>query len=147
MSNEAVRAVVSNGNINGQKNYDGRKPRQTGGAMHGQRHLLRMDHAHTIPTFIRRECPLLQFDKAPKKATNLSLNAKVLEMARELGMNISQTVDTLLAEEVKRRYWEQWNERNKDAIDAYNARIAKHGLPLARYRSFGKSLGDGREKI
>ena len=25
---------------------------------------------------------------------------------------------------------------NKDAIDAYNARIADEGLPLARYRSF-----------
>jgi antitoxin CcdA len=90
---------------------------------------------------------MLQFDKAPKKATNLSLNSKVLELARELGMNISQTVDGLLAKEVERRYWEQWNERNKDAIDAYNARIAKHGLPLAKYRSFGKSLGDGREEV
>ena len=89
---------------------------------------------------------MLQFDKAPKKATNLSLNIKVLEMARELGMNISQTVNALLADEVKRRYWERWNERNKDAIDAYNARIAKYGLPLATYSSFGKSLGDGREE-
>jgi antitoxin CcdA len=82
------------------------------------------------------EKPMLRFDNAPKKATNLSLNAKVLEMARELGMNVSQTVDTLLAEEVKRRYWEQWNERNKEAVAAYNARIAKEGLPLAQYRSF-----------
>ena len=90
---------------------------------------------------------MLSFNGAPKKATNLSLNTKVLETARELGMNISQTVNTLLAEEVKRRYWEQWNERNKDAIDAYNARVAKHRLPLAKYRSFGNSLGDGREEV
>ena len=73
---------------------------------------------------------------APKRPVNLSINARTLELAKELGMNISQTVDTLLADEVKRRYWEQWNERNKDAIDAYNARIAKEGLPLAKYRSF-----------
>ena len=72
----------------------------------------------------------------PKRPVNLSINARTLELAKELGMNISQTVDTLLADEVKRRYWEQWNERNKDAIDAYNARIAKEGLPLAKYRSF-----------
>jgi antitoxin CcdA len=77
-----------------------------------------------------------KFDDAPKKATNLSLNSKVLEMARELGMNISQTVDALLAEEVKRRYWEKWKEENKDAIEAYNARIAREGLPLAKYRTF-----------
>jgi antitoxin CcdA len=89
---------------------------------------------------------MLHLNNAPKKATNLSLNSRVLEIARELGMNVSQTVDGLLTQEVKRRYWEQWNERNKDAIDAYNERIAKHGLPLAKYRSFGKSLGDGRKE-
>lgn len=90
---------------------------------------------------------MLRFDRAPKKATNLTLNSGVLQAARDMGMNISQTVDTLLADEVKRVYWEQWNERNKTAIDAYNARIAKYGLPLAKYRSFGKSLGDGKEEI
>jgi antitoxin CcdA len=81
---------------------------------------------------------VLRFDNAPKKATNLTLNAKVLEMARELGMNVSQTVDALLAEEVRRRYWERWNADNKGAIDAYNERIERDGLPLAKYRSFAK---------
>jgi antitoxin CcdA len=79
---------------------------------------------------------MLQFDDAPKRPTNLSLNSKVLEAARELGMNISQTVDTLLADEVRRRYWEKWNEDNKAAIDAYNERINREGLPLGKYRSF-----------
>ncbi len=79
---------------------------------------------------------MLDFDNAPKKATNLSLNSKVLEKARELGMNISQTVDELLAAEVRRRYWERWNEDNKDAIAHYNERIAREGLPLSRYRRF-----------
>ena len=87
------------------------------------------------------------FEDGPKKPTNLSLNSKVLEMAKELGMNISQTVDALLAEEVKRRYWERWNEENKGAIQAYNERIAREGLPLAKYRTFGRSLGDGRKKV
>ena len=77
-----------------------------------------------------------RWDNAPKKTIHLSLNSKVLEMAREMGMNISQTVDALLAAEVKRRYWEKWNEENKEAVAAYNARIAKEGLPLAKYRSF-----------
>jgi antitoxin CcdA len=81
---------------------------------------------------------MLNFDKAPKRPTNLSLNAKVLDMARELGMNLSQTVDALLAQEVQRRYWERWNEQNKDAIAAYNQRIESEGLPLARYRTFAK---------
>jgi len=81
---------------------------------------------------------MLRADKAPKRAVNLSLNAKVLDTARELGMNVSATVDVLLAEEVRRRYWERWNSENREAIEHYNGRIAREGLPLARYRSFMK---------
>lgn len=88
---------------------------------------------------------MLALGNVAKKPTNLSLNSETLKMAKELGMNISQTVDALLAAEVKRRYWEQWNERNKDAMAAYNERIRRYGLPLAKYRTFAKSLGDGRE--
>ena len=43
-----------------------------------------------------------------------------------------------MAQEVQRRYWERWNEQNKDAIAAYNQRIESEGLPLARYRTFAK---------
>lgn len=87
---------------------------------------------------------MLQFAKTAKKATNLSLNADVLKMAKELGMNISQTVDALLAEEVKRRYWEKWRDDNEEAFAAYNERVRREGLPLAKYRTFGRSLGDGK---
>jgi len=79
---------------------------------------------------------MLNFNNAPKKPTNLSLNSKVLEKARELGMNVSQTVDTLLAAEVRRCYWQKWKEENKDAVAEYNARIASEGLPLTKYRTF-----------
>jgi len=81
---------------------------------------------------------MLRFDDAPKRPTNLSLNSKVLDLARELGMNVSQTVDALLAEEVRRRYWERWNVENREAVQAYNKRIEKEGLPLAKHRSFMK---------
>ena len=81
---------------------------------------------------------MLRFDDAPKRATNLSLNAKVLDAARELGMNVSATVDVLLAEEVRKRYWERWNDENKEAIEHYNQRIEREGLPLAKYRTFLK---------
>ena len=76
-----------------------------------------------------------------KRAVNLSLNAKVLDTARELGMNVSATVDALLAEAVHKRYWERWNHENKEAIEHYNARIESEGLPLVRYRSFLKAKG------
>lgn len=78
-----------------------------------------------------------------KRPVNLSLSVKVLEQAREMGMNLSATVDALLAEEVRKRYWARWNDDNQQAIAHYNARITTEGLPLARYRSFLKPDGDG----
>lgn len=71
-----------------------------------------------------------------KRPVNLSINARTVDLAKELGMNLSQTVDSFLTAEVQRRYWERWNDDNKDAIDAYNARVEQEGLPLARYRGF-----------
>ena len=82
---------------------------------------------------------MLRRNELAKRPINLSLTSKVLDAARELGMNVSQTVDELLTEEVKRRYWARWNEDNKDAIAAYNARIEREGVPLAKYRSFMKA--------
>lgn len=70
---------------------------------------------------------MLHFENAPKKATNLSLSVATLDKARELGMNLSKTVDELLEKEVRRLYRVQWAERNKSAIESYNARIAAEG--------------------
>ena len=81
---------------------------------------------------------MMRFDDAPRRATTLSLNSKVVDAARELGMNLSKTVDALLAAEVRKRYGDRWNEENREAIAAYNARIAREGLPLAKYRTFMK---------
>jgi len=82
---------------------------------------------------------MLRRNDSAKRPINLTLTSKVLDAARELGMNVSQTVDELLTEEVKRRYWTRWNEDNKDAIAAYDARIEREGVPLAKYRSFMKA--------
>lgn len=73
---------------------------------------------------------------APRRAINLSLNSKALDLARGLNINISQTVGALLTEEVMRLYWQRWNETNAKAVEEYNARIEKEGLPLAKYRTF-----------
>ena len=71
---------------------------------------------------------MLNFENAPKRAANLTLNSGALEMARELGMNVSQTVDALLQAEVKRLYREKWRAENKGAIAAYNARVQRDGV-------------------
>jgi antitoxin CcdA len=79
---------------------------------------------------------------ATKRGINLSLNSKVLDMARELGMNISQTVDALLTEEVLRRYWQGWQQDNAEAIAHYNERVEREGLFSDRYRTFMRAPAD-----
>lgn len=87
---------------------------------------------------------MLRFDEAPKKATNLSLNAKLLEAAREVGItNLSATVESLLADEVRRRYGEQWNVDNRQAIDAYNARVTREGTLSQRIRDRAAAAPSG----
>lgn len=79
---------------------------------------------------------VIDFANSAKKATNLTLNAKALAVARELGMNVSQVVDTLLQEEVKRRYRERWLAENRDAIDEYNQRVRREGVFSDGLRNF-----------
>ena len=79
---------------------------------------------------------MLTFDRAPKKAANLTLNSAALALARELGMNVSQTVDTFLQEEVRRLYREKWRAQNRPAIAAYNQRVRRDGVFGDDVRSF-----------
>lgn len=74
--------------------------------------------------------------KSGKRAVNLTLSTEAVEMAKKLGINISKTVDAWFSQEMKRQYWEQWREDNRDAFAAYNARIEQEGLPLEKYRTF-----------
>jgi antitoxin CcdA len=83
---------------------------------------------------------ILQVDPAMnailKKPTNLSLRTDLLEEARALGINLSQTLETALAAEVKKAKEKQWLEENRAGIDAYNRYIEKHGLFSDRFRTF-----------
>ena len=78
---------------------------------------------------------MIDLPDAPKKATNLSLNSKVLQAARDLGLNLSQTVDTLLAQEVRRVSVARWVAENQATVDAYNQRVDERGLWNADLRT------------
>ncbi len=78
---------------------------------------------------------MVDLPDAPKKATNLSLNSKVLQAARDLGLNLSQTVDTLLAQEVRRLSMARWVAENQQTVDAYNRRVDERGLWNADLRA------------
>ena len=63
-----------------------------------------------------------------KKAANLSVRADLLEEARAYKINLSQTLETALAAELKKRQEAEWLEQNKEAIEAYNRHIERDGL-------------------
>lgn len=71
-----------------------------------------------------------------KKAANLTVRADLLEEARARKINLSQTLETALAAEIKRRREAEWLEQNKEAIEAYNREIAEHGLWSDGLRQF-----------
>jgi antitoxin CcdA len=73
---------------------------------------------------------------AEKKPANLSINADLLRQARELKINLSATLEARLEEIVRAERRRRWKEENREAIEAYNAYIEKHGGIFDKYRTF-----------
>ncbi len=71
-----------------------------------------------------------------KRAINLSLSSDVLDVAKQLDINISQVCDTHLREVVRREQERKWREDHAEFIAAYNATIEAEGLPLEEWKSF-----------
>ena len=74
--------------------------------------------------------------QAPKRATNLSINADLLGKARELGINLSATLEQALVEALRKRQRDQWAAENQAAIEAYNQHVDKQGVFSDGLRSF-----------
>ncbi len=72
----------------------------------------------------------------PKKAANLTVRADLLDEARARKINLSQTLETALAAELKKQREAEWLEQNKEAIAAYGRLIEREGLLSDSYRSF-----------
>lgn len=65
---------------------------------------------------------------AAKKSANLSINADLLQQAKLLNINLSQTLELHLAEILRQAQRRQWLEENQDALDEYNRRIELQGI-------------------
>ena len=82
--------------------------------------------------------PLKTAKRSSKRAVNVSVDAQLLKVAKEMNINLSQTLeralDTLTAKERAQRFYDE----NKAAMDAHNAHIEKHGTSSEAYaREFG----------
>lgn len=73
---------------------------------------------------------------ATKKAANLSVSADLLDLARAYKINLSQTLETALAAEVKKRREAEWLAQNQAAIEAYGRLIEREGLFSDSFRTF-----------
>ncbi len=64
------------------------------------------------------------YDKgAPKRAVNVSVNADLAAKAKALGVNLSEALETRLAELVAAAERQRWLAENAAAIEAYNKRV------------------------
>jgi len=69
------------------------------------------------------------YDKsAPKRAVNVSVNADLAAKAKALGLNLSETLETRLAELVAAAERQQWLAENAAAIEAYNKRVEEETI-------------------
>lgn len=64
---------------------------------------------------------------ALKKSVNLSINSDLLRQAKEGHINLSQVQETQLAELLREKKRQQWQEENSEAIEAYNRRLEVNG--------------------
>ncbi|MCB1735898.1 MAG: type II toxin-antitoxin system CcdA family antitoxin [Gammaproteobacteria bacterium] len=71
-----------------------------------------------------------------KSPVNLRIRTSLKNKAKSLGVNLSQTLERSLEDEIRRVEQREWVETNCQAIEAYNRRIDERGPALAAYRSF-----------
>jgi antitoxin CcdA len=63
-----------------------------------------------------------------KRAVNLFVDVELLDEARRMRINISETLEARLRTIVRAEQERRWLDQNKTAIEAYNLRVARDGL-------------------
>ena len=74
-------------------------------------------------------------DRTPKKrAVNLFVDTELLDEARRLRINLSETLELRLRTIVKADREARWLEENRGAIESINTFLDQHGLLASRLR-------------
>jgi len=63
-----------------------------------------------------------------KRAVNLFVDTDLLDAARRLRINLSETLERRLRMIVRAEQEKRWLEENQAAITAYNDRVSREGL-------------------
>lgn len=71
-----------------------------------------------------------------KKRVNVTLSSQLVEDAKALGINVSQSAEEGLQLKVKQAKEAQWLEENREALLAHNEWVRKHGTFGDRLRTW-----------
>ena len=63
-----------------------------------------------------------------KRAVNVFIDAELVDEARRMRINLSETLERRLRTIVRAEQEKRWLEENREAIAAYNNRVATLGL-------------------
>ena len=73
---------------------------------------------------------------ALRRSTSLTLDRRLLDEARALGVNVSRAAEEGLVARVRAARTAHWQRENAIGIEEYNAFIAVSGIPLRDHRKF-----------
>lgn len=71
-----------------------------------------------------------------RKPHDLTVNEALMAEAKALDLDITGAAEQGIARAIKAEKERRWKIENAEAIKASNDYVAKHGLPLAKYRMF-----------
>lgn len=78
--------------------------------------------------------PQINIGKPEKRPVNLRTHSDLLDSAKELGINLSTTLEEALVVAVKKK--KQWRKDNQKAIEALNQFTEEHELFSDEFRGF-----------
>jgi antitoxin CcdA len=71
---------------------------------------------------------MIRARQSKKRAVNLFVDVELLDEARRMNINLSESLEQRLRGLIRAEQERRWLEENQEAIAQYNRRVAEHGL-------------------
>jgi len=71
---------------------------------------------------------MMRTRQSKKRAVNLFVDVELLDEARRMSINLSESLEQRLRGLIRAEQERRWLEENQEAIAQYNRRVAEHGL-------------------
>jgi antitoxin CcdA len=71
---------------------------------------------------------MMRTRQSKKRAVNLFVDVELLDEARRMNINLSESLEQRLRGLIRAEQERRWLEENQEAIAQYNRRVAEHGL-------------------